>query len=285
MFDYKFAMLTDFIDAGMGVVRNTTPTSADVMLPGYAKAEVKATVDGRTVRVVANNKTFGRVEVSVLFPRQADLMVQLQRTDGAAFAQSSIAPNQRLAIGRGSDCAFLLAEPTVSRVHAELSCSRRGVLYIRDLGSSHGTFVGAQRVVGRRKLRVQDGEVLRLGRDEYCLRVSAASAYANVVRDDGGEKGVRSASEQVQTADFAPASHTAVRDVLQGGPSTEQQGVSGRGLKRNTKRRQLFDAQDDVDKKRAELIEEIERQLQTKTSIEPVFTLRWTLADCARTTA
>lgn len=55
--------------------------------------------------------------------------------------------------------------------------------------------------------------------------------------------------------------------------------------KRNTKRRQLFDAQDDVDKKRAGLIEEIERQLQTKTSIEPVFTLRWTLADCARTTA
>ncbi|MBK8940308.1 MAG: DEAD/DEAH box helicase [Polyangiaceae bacterium] len=48
--------------------------------------------------------------------------------------------------------------------------------------------------------------------------------------------------------------------------------------KRNVKRRQLFDAQDDVDKKRADLIEEIERQLQTKTSVEPVFTLRWTLA-------
>ncbi len=49
------------------------------------------------------------------------------------------------------------------------------------------------------------------------------------------------------------------------------------------KRRQLFDAQDDVDKKRAELINEIERQLQTKTSIEPVFTLRWTLGDGAGT--
>ena len=51
--------------------------------------------------------------------------------------------------------------------------------------------------------------------------------------------------------------------------------------KRNTKRRQLFEAQDDVDRKRSELIEEIERQLQTKTSIEPVFTLRWTLGDGA----
>lgn len=37
--------------------------------------------------------------------------------------------------------------------------------------------------------------------------------------------------------------------------------------------------------KRAELIEEIERQLQTKTSIEPVFTLRWTLGGRAGTTA
>lgn len=32
-------------------------------------------------------------------------------------------------------------------------------------------------------------------------------------------------------------------------------------------------------KKRAELIEEIERQLQTETRVETVFTLRWTLAD------
>jgi len=55
--------------------------------------------------------------------------------------------------------------------------------------------------------------------------------------------------------------------------------------KRNNKRRQLFEAQDDVDRKRAELIEEIERQLQTKTSIKPVFTLRWTLGDGAGTTA
>jgi adenine-specific DNA-methyltransferase len=48
--------------------------------------------------------------------------------------------------------------------------------------------------------------------------------------------------------------------------------------RRNTKRRQLFDAQDEVDNKRAELIEEIERQLETASRIETVFTLRWTLA-------
>jgi len=64
-----------------------------------------------------------------------------------------------------------------------------------------------------------------------------------------------------------------------------QKQIKALEAKRNTKRRQLFEAQDDVDRKRAELIEEIERQLQTKTSIEPVFTLRWTLGDGAGTTA
>jgi adenine-specific DNA-methyltransferase len=49
--------------------------------------------------------------------------------------------------------------------------------------------------------------------------------------------------------------------------------------RRTAKRRQLFDAQDDVDKKRAELIEEIERQLKTKAETETVFTIRWVLAD------
>jgi hypothetical protein len=36
-----------------------------------------------------------------------------------------------------------------------------------------------------------------------------------------------------------------------------------------------------VEKKRDNLIEEIERQLETKTAIEPIFTLRWSLAGAA----
>ena len=51
--------------------------------------------------------------------------------------------------------------------------------------------------------------------------------------------------------------------------------------RRTTKRKQLFDAQDEVDKKRADLIDEIERQLQTQAKCEPLFALRWTLADAA----
>lgn len=48
--------------------------------------------------------------------------------------------------------------------------------------------------------------------------------------------------------------------------------------KRNTKRRQLFDAQDEVGRRRDALIEQIEAQLATESTVEPVFALRWTLA-------
>lgn len=49
--------------------------------------------------------------------------------------------------------------------------------------------------------------------------------------------------------------------------------------RRNSKRRQLFDAQDDVDKKRTLLIEDIERQLKTSAECETLFTIRWVLPE------
>jgi len=47
---------------------------------------------------------------------------------------------------------------------------------------------------------------------------------------------------------------------------------------RTRKRRELFDAQDRVDKQRQDLIETIEKKLQQDRKATPVFTLRWSLA-------
>jgi superfamily II DNA or RNA helicase len=49
--------------------------------------------------------------------------------------------------------------------------------------------------------------------------------------------------------------------------------------RRNGKRRQLFDAQDDVDKKHTQLIEDIERQLKISAERETLFTIRWVLPE------
>ena len=94
------------------------------------------------------------------------------------------------------------------------------------------------------------------------------------------ERELRELDTQIKGAKKASKSAVALAEKLEA-----QKQIKALEAKRNAKRRQLFEAQDDVDRKRAELIEEIERQLQTKTRIEPVFTLRWTLGDGAGATA
>jgi hypothetical protein len=44
---------------------------------------------------------------------------------------------------------------------------------------------------------------------------------------------------------------------------------------RNTKRRNLFDAQDEIDKHRNGLIEKIEGKLKQRIVVAPIFTIRW----------
>lgn len=46
---------------------------------------------------------------------------------------------------------------------------------------------------------------------------------------------------------------------------------------RNQKRRSLFDAQDQIDRQRAELITQIEEKLEQKVEVAPLFSIRWTL--------
>ncbi|MCL2724915.1 MAG: DEAD/DEAH box helicase [Polyangiaceae bacterium] len=92
----------------------------------------------------------------------------------------------------------------------------------------------------------------------------------------GLERELRELDAQIKVAKKASRSSIALAEKLDA-----QKAVKALETKRNNKRRQLFEAQDDVDRKRTELIEEIEKQLQTKTSITPVFTLRWTLDDAA----
>jgi len=47
---------------------------------------------------------------------------------------------------------------------------------------------------------------------------------------------------------------------------------------RNRNPRELFDAQDAIDAQRDELIGRIEKQLNQRHTLNPVFTFRWSLA-------
>lgn len=63
-------------------------------------------------------------------------------------------------IGRGTQVEIKLTEATVSRRHATIIRTMRGV-YIRDDGSTMGTFVNGMRVTGTAQLKV--GDIIQIG--------------------------------------------------------------------------------------------------------------------------
>ncbi|HKU42576.1 MAG TPA: sigma 54-interacting transcriptional regulator [Polyangiales bacterium] len=79
-----------------------------------------------------------------------------------------LARNASVIIGRSPPADIVLRDPTLSRRHAELR-NDAGIVWLRDLDSRNGTFVGSERVSDRRQLR--DGSEFGMGRVMAQLRV------------------------------------------------------------------------------------------------------------------
>lgn len=65
----------------------------------------------------------------------------------------------RVRIGRAAENDIVLADPKVSRFHAEIERIREGYV-LRDLGSTNGTLIGGRRV---RERLLENGDILSLG--------------------------------------------------------------------------------------------------------------------------
>jgi pSer/pThr/pTyr-binding forkhead associated (FHA) protein len=72
-----------------------------------------------------------------------------------------------LTIGRAADCRLILADPKVSRRHAEL-WSRGSDVHVKDSGSLNGTWLNDRRIEGRHRLRA--GDRLRIGGSEFIVQ-------------------------------------------------------------------------------------------------------------------
>ena len=100
--------------------------------------------------------------------------VSLQVVEGAERGRVYVLATPRLLIGRaggGVGADVELQDPEASRTHAAVECHGDRVL-VRDLGSTNGTFIGANRVVDA---PLENGGEFRIGRTRIKLAIAAAS--------------------------------------------------------------------------------------------------------------
>lgn len=88
----------------------------------------------------------------------------------------------------------------------------------------------------------------------------------------GLEREIKDLDRQIREAKRAAKLAVSLEEKLAG-----QKEVKALESKRNKKRRTLFDAQDEVDRKREELIDAIEGKLQQNTRLQELFSIRWRL--------
>jgi EAL domain-containing protein (putative c-di-GMP-specific phosphodiesterase class I) len=107
-------------------------------------------------------------------------------------------------IGRHADCHLRLSSNKISRFHAEI-ISEGGLLKVRDLKSTNGTFVNRKRVVRTAPLR--SGDLLHVG--DLAFRVSLRTA--------GGKEEETSTSLQLAEVfqDIFPAYEPQLRELIE----------------------------------------------------------------------
>jgi septal ring factor EnvC (AmiA/AmiB activator) len=87
------------------------------------------------------------------------------------------------------------------------------------------------------------------------------------------EREIKEMDRQIKEAKRAATAAVDLQSKLAG-----QKQVKALETQRNQQRRSLFDAQDEVDRQRDELIAQIESQLEQKSKLQCLFKIRWHLA-------
>jgi len=94
----------------------------------------------------------------------------------------------RTTIGRVEDNTFQIADPSVSSHHCEVHL-RGGEIFIRDLNSTNGTFIGDARVT---ESVLKPGQTLKLGQVELKLEAEGAASAPSLAAPAPAKKPVDS---------------------------------------------------------------------------------------------
>jgi predicted component of type VI protein secretion system len=100
-------------------------------------------------------------------------------------------------IGRDPQCQLRPASPAISKQHCAVT-TRDGKAFVRDCGSTNGTFINGEQVAGEREIK--SGDRLKVGPLEFDLRIDvAAPAAARPGSKPGSKPAVAAAAVATDT--------------------------------------------------------------------------------------
>lgn len=88
-------------------------------------------------------------------------------------------------VGRHSKAALTIPCPTVSNIHAELRVEN-GVLYVKDLGSTNGTFINGERVEG--EFTVSSGDLLQFAEVVFRVGIESGRYDSKTIAGDSSDR-------------------------------------------------------------------------------------------------
>jgi pSer/pThr/pTyr-binding forkhead associated (FHA) protein len=99
------------------------------------------------------------------------------RDQGARLAL--LEENRAYLVGRGAECDLPLADPDASREHLHV-VQRAGVVFVRDLGTKNGAWLGDARVPSDREAAWKPALMVRVGRSVLALREPVGEALGRI---------------------------------------------------------------------------------------------------------
>lgn len=88
-----------------------------------------------------------------------------------------------IVLGRSEDAGWRVSDPAVSRKHAAVRTGGSKV-YVRDLGSRHGTFVNSTKLETSEEVEIRKGDVVSLGSWRFILDGQRTSGSAHTIIDN-----------------------------------------------------------------------------------------------------
>ena len=136
----------------------------------------------------------------------------MSETPARLYVQQGPFPNQEylltkpaIVMGRGPNNDIVFADPEVSRQHTQITLESDGRFFIRDLGSTNGTFVNGHRL--NRPTLLNDGDIVSLGESIVLAFFLPETETAD--EDDTPTAEVLLTPAPAQTAPLAEADHPA----------------------------------------------------------------------------